>query len=397
MRTGRWRWRWGPDLLLGLVGVALVAANGLLGWAEIQDNPVVAALATAAGLALFAVRRWPWPTLAVEATLLVVADTVAPPNSIITQLGLAVALAVVAYRAGWVGTVLAFLLAFGATLVDVMDPAVEPLPVSDKEAVARLLAIAALVGAPIVFGRYLRRQRDAALVAEERVWEVESRRAAENRAARLAERTSIARDLHDIVAHHVSAIALQAGAAQFAARHTGRVDDAVAALGEVHGTAGQVLDELRELLEVLRDPEAVDATTVLVEPEQIFRDAVRRVEAGGLAVTLSGADLVAGAPLVVRTTAARVIQEGLTNALKHAGPGTSVSVRLAREERGLLVEVVDGGPPRPDPDRSPLPPSGHGLAGMRERVGLLGGRFAAGPATDGGWRLTAHLPVKEFS
>ncbi|MFK3984913.1 sensor histidine kinase [Micromonospora sp. NPDC050397] len=395
MRTGRWRR--GPDLLLGLVGVALIAANGLLGWAEIQDNPVVATLATGAGLALFAVRRWPWPTLVVEATLLVVADAVAPPNSIITQLGLAVALAVVAYRAGWLGTGSAFLLAFGATLVDVMDPDVEPLPVSDKDAVARLLAIAALVAAPIVFGRYLRRQRDAALVAEERIWEVESRRAAENRAARLAERTVVARDLHDIVAHHVSAIALRAGAAQFAARHTGRVDDAVAALGEVRSTAGQVLDELRELLEVLRDPEAVDATTVLVEPEQIFRDAVRRVEAGGLAVVLTGADLVAGAPLVVRTTAARVVQEGLTNALKHAGSGASVSVRLAREERGLLVEVVDTGPPRADPERSPLPPSGHGLAGMRERVGLLGGRFAAGPAAEGGWRLTAHLPVKEFS
>ncbi|WP_326562858.1 sensor histidine kinase [Micromonospora sp. NBC_01796] len=393
MRTGRWRW--GPDLLLGLVGLALVAANGLLGWAEIQDNPVVAGLATATGLALFGARRWPWPTMAVEATLLVVADAVAPPNSVITQLGLAVALAVVGYRSRWLGTTAAFLLALVATLIDVVDPGGEPLGLTDKEATVRVLAIAALVGAPIVFGRYLRRQRDATLVAEERVWEAETRQAAENRAARLAERTSIARDLHDIVAHHVSAIALQAGAAQFAARHTGRVDDAVVALGEVRGTAGRVLDELRELLEVLRDPEAVEATTVLVEPEQIFRDAVRQVEAGGLEVRLAGAELVAGAPLVVRTTAARVIQEGLTNALKHAGPGSSVSVRLCREDRGLLVEVLDSGSVRADPVRTALPPSGHGLAGMRERVGLLGGRLAAGPAADGGWRLTAHLPVKE--
>lgn len=385
---------WRVDVLLGLVGVALGLTNGLLGWADSGDVPVAVGLATAAGVILAGVRRWPWPVLLVECVLLVVTDRLAPTNSGIAQIGLAIGLAVVAYHERWPGTGLAFVLSFAATLVDVIDPGTQQLLLG-RQAVVRVLAIAALVAAPIAFGRYLRGQRRAAQVAEERAREMEARRAVETRAARLAERTSIARDLHDIVAHHVSAIALRAGSAQYAARHTGGVDEAVQALGELRATAGRALDELRELLEVLRDPEAVESDAVLVEPEQVLGEAVQRIRAAGMTVRLDVAEPVATAPLVVRTTAARLVQEGLTNSLKHAGAGATVSVRLHTDRGALLVEVLDSGSERAQPGRSALPPSGHGLAGMRERVDLLGGRMTAGPNGVGGWRLAARLPIRE--
>jgi signal transduction histidine kinase len=130
-----------------------------------------------------------------------------------------------------------------------------------------------------------------------------------------------------------------------------------------------------------------------VEPEQMIDDAVRRVRAAGLRVAESVTEEVAGAPLVLRTTAARVVQEGVTNSLKHAGPGARVQVWVEVAGGVLSVLVADDGPPGMPPS---LPPSGHGLAGLRERVALLGGTLIAGPA-GAGWRLSARLPVREVT
>ncbi|MFI7605740.1 sensor histidine kinase [Micromonospora sp. NPDC049366] len=382
---------WWPELLLGLVAAGLGVASTLLGAPGQPREGWAVAVPLVAGLALVGVRRLPWFVLVGECALLVVADALTATATDTPQLAAAVALGFVAYRADWRGTALAYALFYAATLADVLDHGNAGV-LSGGLGVLRLVMLTGVTAAPVAFGRYLRGVRHAAQVAEDRAREAESRRAVETRAARLAERAGIARDLHDIVAHHIAAIALRAGTARYAVERTGDSAEAVVVLGELRDTAGRVLDELRELLEVLRDPEAVEPSAGQVEPEQVIRDAEQQVREAGVAVRVTMSSALTAAPLVVRTTAARVVREALTNTLKHAGPGAAASVDVRADGGGMVVEVRDSGPVRPRPT---LPPSGHGLAGMRERVGLLGGTLTAGAAEGGGWRVRAWLPTRE--
>ncbi|MCW3841787.1 histidine kinase [Micromonospora yasonensis] len=385
-RHGRW-----PELLLGLVVAALGLASTWIARPGVSRENWAGAFAVLAGLALIGVRRWPWPVLVGEMALLVVADQVTLGGSDTPQLAGAVALAYVAYRSGWPGTAGAYVLFLAATLANVLQRG-NAAVLTGGSGVIRLVMLAGVCAAPVAFGRYVGSVRQAAAAAEERAREAEERRAAQTRAARLAERAAIARDLHDILAHHIAAIALRAGAARYAVQHTGRPDEAVAALGELRDTAGQVLDELRDLLEVLRDPEAVESADPQVEPEQVIRETARRVREAGVAVQVTVPAALARVPLVVATTAARLVQEALTNTLKHAGPGAIASVDVEIVDGALLLEVLDSGPVRPRPA---LPASGYGLSGMRERVGLLGGTLSAAATAGGGWRVRARLPIRE--
>ncbi|SCG74015.1 sensor histidine kinase [Micromonospora humi] len=389
MSDGRWiRW---PELLLGLGTATLGLISTRTAVPAVPHAARVVVFAVLAGVALVGVRRWPWPVLLVTSTLTVAADAAGVTAGDIAQIAAAVALGYVAYHSGWPATAAGYVLFLAVTLANVIDPE-NPEMLRGGLGVLRLVTLAGFAAAPVAFGRYLGGVRQAAAAAEERAREAEERRAAEARMARLTERTAIARDLHDIVAHHVAAIALRAGAARYAVQHTGRPEEAVLALGELRDTAGQVLDELRDLLEVLRDPDAVEPAESQVEPEQVIRDAARRVREAGLAVQVRMPEALHRVPLVVGTTAARVVQEALTNSLKHAGPGTIVSVDVEVAGGALLVEVLDSGPVRP---RTRLPASGHGLRGMRERVGLLGGTLVAGATDGGGWRVRVRLPIRE--
>ncbi|MGW7484551.1 diguanylate cyclase, partial [Nonomuraea muscovyensis] len=131
-------------------------------------------------------------------------------------------------------------------------------------------------------------------------------------------------------------------------------------------------------------------TGMLADPADVVRESAERVAAAGLVVDLVLDPAADRSPLVARASAARIIQEGLTNVLKHAGPGTEVRVALATTGRGLSIEIHNGRPPG---HVERLPSSGRGLAGMRERIRALGGTLAAGPDGDGGWRLAAFLPT----
>jgi signal transduction histidine kinase len=255
------------------------------------------------------------------------------------------------------------------------------------------LVMAGVAAAPVAFGRYRRGVRSAADVAQERVVEAEAWRHVETRAARLAERSRLARDLHDIVAHHVGAMTLRASSARLALDTAGDVTVAAAALGDIAETGRHVLDELRGLLVVLRDPEAIDEEALLTEPKAAIADAVSRVRGAGVPVTLHVDSGLARTSLVVRTTVARIVQEALTNVLKHAGPGTATRLTVDVEWPNLRLRIDNDAPAGQPPAPATLPISGHGLAGMRDRVAVLGGVLTAGPTGEGGWSVVVDLPT----
>jgi signal transduction histidine kinase len=197
-----------------------------------------------------------------------------------------------------------------------------------------------------------------------------------------AERTRIARELHDAVAHGVSAMVIHAAAAR---RHIptdpGRASEAMRTVEEVGRRA---MNEMRQLLGVLRSDEATER-----EPQPQLEDLSRLVDTmPELRVQLAIPPLTE-VPQAVSLNAYRVVQEALVNASRHAGPGTHVVVSLAIEDNELQVTVVDDGP---GTSVSSLPSSGFGVVGMRERVNVHGGTLAAGPGARGGWKVFATFP-----
>jgi signal transduction histidine kinase len=220
---------------------------------------------------------------------------------------------------------------------------------------------------------------DTTRTQRERSEWMETRRLEEAQQAATRERLAIARDLHDIVAHHVSVIAVQAEAAQSVL--AAQPERAGRAMADVADTARVALGELRRLLGVLRSEHdfapqpGLDAIDDLV-------DTVRRA---GMDVHLSRS-VDAPVDAVAGLTAYRVVQEALTNVLKHAGP-CATDVALSVSDDVLLVSVVDDG----------LGPrsanGGHGLVGMRERVSVLGGTLDAGAVPTGGFAVRARLPL----
>ncbi|GAB2502343.1 sensor histidine kinase [Nocardiopsis aegyptia] len=200
-----------------------------------------------------------------------------------------------------------------------------------------------------------------------------------------AERTRIAREMHDVVAHRVSLMVLHAGGLEVSAPDERTAE----AAGVIRTTGREALAELRGILGVLRDDTGAEAPTA---PQPVLADLDRLVEewrGAGMTVVRTGEGLVPDLPAQVQRTAFRVVQEGLTNAAKHA-PGARVTVDLRTEPGGLAVEVSNG----PATVRSAPPPAGgFGLTGLHERVTLAGGTLTSGRRFDGGWRLRAIVPI----
>jgi signal transduction histidine kinase len=219
----------------------------------------------------------------------------------------------------------------------------------------------------------------------------ERRRAqvAEGRQILVEERARIARELHDVVAHRVSLMTVQAGAAKAVAAED--PEGALQAMGAVEEAGRQALTELRHLLGVLRPETDLDG----LGPQPGLADLTRLVEqirAAGVNVALTKDKVPAELPARVDLFAYRIIQEALTNVLKHAGPGARTDVRLCTSNGGVVIEVVND-----SPNGAPGSPGfqgGHGLIGMRERALLLGGTLDAGPRPGGGFRVVAHLPTQ---
>jgi signal transduction histidine kinase len=235
-----------------------------------------------------------------------------------------------------------------------------------------------------VLGDSMRYRRGYYAALEDRAARLEAERDAQAKVAAAAERARIARELHDVIAHHVSVMVVQADGARYALRSDPRTTET--ALGAIAGTGRQALTEMRRLLGVLRT--AGDQAELAPVPGLgELRELLDQARAAGLAVTytLSGTprELPEGAELA----AYRVVQESLTNTRKHAGLAASAAVTLRYEPDGLIVEVTDDGIATPAGDSG-----GHGLAGMRERIGMYGGTVEAGPQAAGGFRVVARLP-----
>ena len=223
----------------------------------------------------------------------------------------------------------------------------------------------------------------------QRVLEAETERAEDERARRavLEERTRIARELHDVVAHHMSLIAVRAETAPY--RITGLPEPARAEFGALSEEAREALVEMRRLLGVLRHDQPPDLAP---QPELADLPAlVDTARKAGVSVKLSVPPALDRVPSGVGVCAYRIVQESLSNASQHA-PGAAVTVSVGHDSGAVLLRVTNGpgGPAGPsENDHGP----GHGLTGMRERVALLGGSLSAEPSPDGGFVVSAVLPL----
>ncbi|MEU9714911.1 histidine kinase [Streptomyces sp. NPDC047976] len=257
-----------------------------------------------------------------------------------------------------------------------------------------LYKMAMVAGVPLLLGSYVRVTREAALHAQEYARQQELRAEQQLLAARTAERTAIARELHDLVAHHVSSMVLRVGVARHVTAGTGTTDPRITdVLDDLHASAGAALADLRRLVAVLRAPGRTGPETgSLVTPGALpaaLESVVEHVRQTGLTVTPSVDPRVAELDAVRGLAVLRLAQEGLANAARHGGPGAHAELTVRVAEEAVHVTIRDDGAGRA---RTQTYPSGHGLIGMRERVDLLGGRLDAGPAA-GGWRLAAELPL----
>jgi signal transduction histidine kinase len=246
--------------------------------------------------------------------------------------------------------------------------------------------------AAVALGLAVRIRRAQLAGLRERAARLEIERDQRSRLAAATERTRVAREMHDIVGHNLSVMITLADAGAYA------VDIAPArgkeALELIGDSGRQALGELRRMLGVLR--EATDAPEFSPQPGIADIDALcGRVRAAGPEVVYRTGGEVDALDSGVQLTVYRIVQEALTNTLKHAGTGTRVRLAVAVEGEELTILVEDTGTPGPAAPARPRSPDdeGHGLAGMRERAALYGGKVSAGPAPGGGWTVRAILDL----
>ncbi|MFJ2152203.1 sensor histidine kinase [Streptomyces microflavus] len=246
-----------------------------------------------------------------------------------------------------------------------------------------------------VMGDSLRTRRAYFNQLEERAARLEREREAQSKVAVAAERARIARELHDVVAHNVSVMVVQADGAAYVM--DAAPDQARQALETISSTGRQALAEMRRLLGVLRTGDTREGGEYVPQPDvEQIEDLVEQVRRTGLAVDFKVEGTARPLPSGVELTAYRIVQEALTNTRKHGGPDAGASVRLVYfdDGLGLLVEDDGRGAAHELYEDGGADGAGHGMIGMRERVGMVGGTLDAGPRPGGGFRISALLPLK---
>lgn len=347
--------------------------------AELVPTTWMTYLLVAAAFAPLVVRRrFPLAVLAATTVLATLYHVAANPPAPV-QLAPIVALYVVGTHHGrrtvWIADVVVTVFTL-ATTVDLFTGAAW---IPDAISTVTTFAVAAALGDAT-------RSRKAYVAAvEQRAIEAERTREDEARRRVEEERLRIARELHDVTAHSLSIIALQAGAAEKAVRRD--PDGAIAALHTIRVTSRDSLDELRAMLGVLR---SADEDAPLSPAGRLDRlpELVRTVERAGVHVTLDISADLGDVPAYADVSAYRIVQEAITNVVRHSH-ASEAHVTIGRDGDDLALEVADDGN---GADISAVG-EGHGMAGMRERVAALGGTFEAGPVTAGGFRVAARLPL----
>ncbi|MEV4740554.1 sensor histidine kinase [Streptomyces sp. NPDC049555] len=245
-----------------------------------------------------------------------------------------------------------------------------------------------------VLGDSMRTRRAYWAQVEERAKRLEKEREQQARMAVTAERARIARELHDVVAHNVSVMVVQADGAAYVLDAS--PDQAKQALSTISATGRQALAEMRRLLGVLRTEEGGETGGEYVPQPDVERigELVEQVRSAGLPVDFKIEGAPRPLPSGVELTAYRIVQEALTNTRKHGGPDVGASVRLTYfdDGLGLLVEDDGRGAQQELYEAGGADGMGHGLIGMRERVGMVGGTLDAGPRPGGGFRISVLLP-----
>jgi signal transduction histidine kinase len=363
--------------------VGLLTGTALLTGVAVGDSPgphwraIGLVLLGPQTLPLLARRRWPGAVLAILASAMGVRVWLGMSVTV-AALGVLVAI----YSVGVYGNARTRLLAWAVT-VAAFAAGLLAFVLSSRP--YRLFAIFLPAGAFLVallVGDHLRTRRAYTAALEERAARLERDRQHQAAAAAAAERARIARELHDLVAHHVSAIAVQAQAARYATDPT----QVTKSLGDIQQASDQVLIELRQLLGLLRDePAALAPQPGLAQIDELIGAA----RAAGLSVELRRAGTTRPLPQPVDLSTYRIVQEALTNVRKHAN-AQRVRVSITDSDERIEICVVDDGV-GPAADST----VGRGLLGMKERVALFGGSFQAGPAPGGGYRVHAVLPIGE--
>jgi signal transduction histidine kinase len=235
-----------------------------------------------------------------------------------------------------------------------------------------------------ILGDSMRYRRGYYAALEDKAARLEAERHAQAKIAAAAERARIARELHDVVAHHVSVMVVQADGASYALKS----DPARAevALHAISDTGRQALNQMRHLLGVLRTGNEQAALAPMPGLGEL-RELLDQARTAGLDVTYTLTGKARALPGGVELAAYRVVQESLTNTRKHGGLAATAAVTLRYEPTGLTVEVTDDGIAAAQPG---MP--GHGLTGMRERIAMYGGTVQAGPLPNGGFGVLAHIP-----
>jgi signal transduction histidine kinase len=343
------------------VMAVVVLAVETLGLAFARRAPVVVWVVTGVAAAVYGAREWPDP---------------------LVPLGPLLALAFVFEQCRWPVKV-------GAWLVSAVAAAASMIASSDSDALDWWVVVLILLLAPVL-GEYLRTRRQLVEQLEARAQRLDEDRQRAVHDARVAERTRVARELHDVVAHHVTMMVVQAEAAA----SVPTMSDAArqAACDELAESGRQALAELRRMLGILRS----DDNEVLTAPQpglDRVEDLLATVRSAGVEVGVTVTGDPRPLPAAVDLAAYRVVQEAVTNVVKHAGVD-GARLTITYEETGIGIAIEDDGCGGATAASPATPGGGVGLTGLRERVALLGGSLTAGPQPLGGFRLEVTLPLE---
>lgn len=377
-------WLW---TLVSITSVTLVAVGWPVTASGYGTHPAAAMALTLVHCAapILAV-RWPWAGLGASVAgalpLMVVTADATPvwpwPWPVTVLLAHCLTVFVLALRHPWYWA--ASLWSAGAMLTVLAPSLIDHR--AGEGTVANGVVLVSLSGGVALVGVLVRLW----ILSVVRMEQAERLSAAETgRRRELEERNRIARELHDVVAHSMSVITVQASTARY--RQPG-LDEAVQQeFEEIAASSRRALGEMRGLLGILRGHDT--APTAPLPGLSDVAELIESTRASGAEITHTGTDLAV--PDAVGLTAFRVVQEALSNALRHA-PGSAITVAVSDEGLDLRVRVTNSAPARDD---EPTPGARLGLAGIRERVHALGGAVTAGPTPDGGFELTATLPAAE--